>query len=186
MLLVGRDFHARAGDHVVERAARQLAVVRHRRDVEQHMALRRIGKALRDQRLHDRDHLRHILGRARFGGGPHRVQGAHVIVIELGGARCQVGDALAVRLRRVHDLVFDVGDVAHIGDVRRAISMAQQPEQRVKHHHRPRVADMRIVVDGRAADIHAHVLGIDRRERLLLARKGVVEVDGHDARPRIR
>src|SRR4029450_8481956 len=52
-----------------------------------------------------------------------------------------------------------------------------------EHHHGPRVADMRVVVNRRAADIHPHVLGIDRRERLLLAREGVVEVDGHAVSP---
>jgi hypothetical protein len=43
LFLVRRHFHPRAGDHLVERAARQLAVIRLGGDIEQHMTFRRIG-----------------------------------------------------------------------------------------------------------------------------------------------
>ena len=83
------------------------------------------------------------------------------------------------------DLVVDVGDVADIGDAR--IEPAQQPRQHVEDHHRARVADMRQVVDRRAAHIHAHVLGIERLEPLLPAGQAVVQdqvVHGRSVRPR--
>ena len=57
------------------------------------------------------------------------------------------------------DLVVDVGDVAHIGDVVGAVEMAQQAEQHVEHDDRPRIADMGEVVDRRPAHIHAHAAG---------------------------
>src|SRR3984957_12421895 len=57
--------------------------------------------------------------------------------------------------------------------------MAQQAEQHVEHDHRPRIADMGEVVDGRSAHVHAYVRGIDRHERPLLAGQGVVELEFH-------
>ena len=45
LLLVGRDLDPRAGDHLVQRPPRQLAVVRHRLGVEQHVALGGVGVA---------------------------------------------------------------------------------------------------------------------------------------------
>ena len=77
------------------------------------------------------------------------------------------------------DLVVDVGDVAHVGDVLGAVEMAQQPEQHVEHDHRPRIADMGEVVDRRPAHIHAHARGIDRGEQPLLAGQRIVELQFH-------
>ena len=57
--------------------------------------------------------------------------------------------------------------------------LAQQPEQHVEHHHRPGVADVGVIVDRRSADIHRHPLRIDRDERALLARQGVVKLQSH-------
>ncbi|MNT39876.1 hypothetical protein D3C72_1761600 [compost metagenome] len=74
------------------------------------------------------------------------------------------------------DLVVDVGDVANIGHLLRAIDMAQQPEQDIEDDDRTGVADMGIVVDGRAADIHADIVGIDRPEIDLLPRQRVVQL----------
>src|SRR3546814_4365649 len=46
------------------------------------------------------------------------------------------------------DLVVDVGDVADIDDL--GIGLPQQPVERVEDDHGPRIADMGVVVDGRA------------------------------------
>src|SRR5262249_32971202 len=92
----------------------------------------------------------------------------------------QFADRDAFLLRPSVDLVVDVGDVAHIGDMPGAIEMAEQPEQHVEDDDRPRIADMGIVIDGRPADIHAHCLGIDRREDVLRSRESIVEFQrGH-------
>jgi hypothetical protein len=77
------------------------------------------------------------------------------------------------------DLVFDVGDVAGVGDVLGPIEVPQQPEQHVEHDDGPRVADVGVVVDRRSAHIHADVLVVDRPERLLPARQRVVERERH-------
>jgi hypothetical protein len=58
--------------------------------------------------------------------------------------------------------------------------MAQQPEQHVEHDHRPRIADMGVVIDRRPADIHADILVIDRLELFLGPRQRVPEFElGH-------
>ena len=55
--------------------------------------------------------------------------------------------------------------------------MPQQPEEHVKHDHGPRVAQMRAVIDRGTADIHPHILRINRREILFLPGGGVVQLD---------
>jgi hypothetical protein len=183
--LVGRDVHARAGDHVVHRAARELAVIRHRADVEEHMPLGDIGVALGDQHFGQRDHLRHRLGGARLHGRRQVAEIGHVGLILRVGRFGDPADRLVQRqVRKVArgagvDLVVYVRDVADIGDVLRAVGVAQQAEQHVEDDGRAGVADMGEVVDGRAADIHPHVRRVDRREGRLGAREGVVELDRH-------
>ena len=83
---------------------------------------------------------------------------------------------IGIILRRPRvDLVVDVGDVADIGDVLGPIDMAQQAVQHVEHDDGAGIADMGEVVDRRPADIHAHIGGIERTERLLLAGERVVK-----------
>ena len=77
------------------------------------------------------------------------------------------------------DLVVDVGDVTHIGDVIFAVDVAQQAEQHVENDDGPRIADMGEVIDSRPADIHAHVRRIDRRKGPLLPRQRIVEPEFH-------
>lgn len=74
------------------------------------------------------------------------------------------------------DLVVDIGDVAGISDVIFAIDMTQQPEQHVEDDDRPGIADMSEVIDGRAADIHADIVGIDRRKHRFFPCQRVVQL----------
>ena len=177
--LVGRDIDARAGDHLVERPLRQLAVVLHRRHAEQHMLLGDIGVARRDQPLDQRLHLLDVLGRARLDRRRQAAERRNIVLEILVGLFGQVADRDAALGRARVDLVVDVGDVADVGDMLGAVEMAQQPVQHVEHDHRPRVADMGEVVDRRPAHIHAHARRIDRREHPLLARQRIVELQFH-------
>ena len=77
------------------------------------------------------------------------------------------------------DLVVHVRDVAGVDHGLLAVETAQHPEQHVEHHHRAGIADVGVVVDGRPAHIHRHPLRIGRLEGLLLARQGVVQLEGH-------
>ena len=73
-LLIGRDIDTGAGNHFVERAARQAAVVGHGGHREQHMAVGRIGVAAGDQLLDDGDHLGDMFGGARLHVGRQGTQ----------------------------------------------------------------------------------------------------------------
>src|SRR3546814_6701853 len=59
------------------------------------------------------------------------------------------------------------------------IGLPQQPVERVEDDHGPRIADMGVVVDGRAADIHRHPLRVLRDEILFLAGQRVVKLNLH-------
>lgn len=49
------------------------------------------------------------------------------------------------------------------------------------HLGHARVAEVAVVIDGHAADVHADVFGIERDKFFFLACEGVVEGDGHVA-----
>ncbi len=186
--LVGRDIDAGAGDHLVQRAVGERAIARqhrvrrvHRLRREQHVVFGDIGKASLHQPLDDLAHFSDVLGRARLHRRPQRPQRIDIVVELLFGQLGDLADRLVQRQlgeipRRTRvDLVVDVGDVADIGDVLVAVEMPQQPEQHVEQDDRTCVADMGEVIDRRPADIHAHVGGIERRERPLLLRQRIVE-----------
>jgi hypothetical protein len=86
----------------------------------------------------------------------------------------QRADADAALQRTLDDLVFDVGDVAHIGH---APAAGQQPAvDHVERQHHAGVAQVALVVDRDAADVHAHVARVRRRKGLQTTREGVVDV----------
>jgi hypothetical protein len=55
--------------------------------------------------------------------------------------------------------------------------MLQQPVEHVEHHHGPRIAQMRAIVDRGAADIHAHVLRVDRLQPFHPPRHRIAQPD---------
>ena len=183
VFLEGRHLDPRACDHVIDRAARQRAIVFVRPYAEQHMALFGIGMAAVDQGLDHRHHRADIFGRARLMAWPQCAQGVHIGMIPGDRLIGDVADRAAGLGGLGVDLVIHVGEVAHIGHMRRPIDMPQQAEQRVEHHHGPGVADMGAVIDGRAADIHAHVFGVQGSELLLLPGLGIVQPDRHLSSP---
>ncbi len=172
--LVGRDLDTRAGDELVARAARQAAVLGEAADREEDVMIGLVGMALGDEALDHRDHRRDVVGRARLGIGRQRQKRLRIGVKFLGRALGQLADGDAGGLGGGVDLVVDVGDVADIAHMRRAIGRAQQPVEHVEHDDRPRVADMRQVVDRGPAHIDAHGFGIERRELLLAPGERVV------------
>jgi len=183
--LIGRHIDTRARDHLVERALRQPAVVGHRGHAEQHVCLRHIGVAGRDQTLDQRPHLADMLGGARLDG---RAQAAERIDVGMelllgffgDGADRLVQRQIWIFLRRACvDLVVDVGDVARIDHAVGAVEMPQQPEQDVEDDDRPRIADMGEIIDGRSAHIHTHARRIERFKRPLFAAERIVEPKFH-------
>ena len=170
--LVGCHLDPRPVDQRFPAVPRQAAIVRHRGYVEQHMAFGFIGVAGSDQALHQLDHFRNVIGRTRFHVGLQHTHRCRVGVKTIGGFLRQRTDIDAELFRPDIDLVFDVRDVAGVGDL--WVEPLEQPVQDIEDHQRPRIADVNIVVDRRATDIHAHVIGIDRDEFLLFTGDGVV------------
>ena len=118
-----------------------------------------------------------MLGGARLDGRRQAGERLHVL-----GERADVGFRQLDRrdaglLGAGDDLVVDVGEVAHEGDV--VAEEAQVAEHDVEGHQRARVADVRAVVDRHAADVHADFAGKQRDEFFEAAGQCVVEFQGH-------
>ena len=177
--LIGRNLHPRAGHHGVAVAAGQFAVCLILVDVEQHVLLRLIGEPALFELADHADHFRHMAGRGRLHGRVDHVQGAHVPPVDIGIDLRDLRAALPGLLRRRDDLVVHVGDVPGIDDMVRAIDAPQQAEQRVENHRRAGIADMGVVIDGRAADIERHPLRVGRFEVALFPRQRVVKFQSH-------
>ena len=181
VLLVGRDLDPGAGDHVVQVPARQGAVGRIGRDVEQDMPLGRIGAAGVDDGLNLIDNGRYIVGDMGGQVGRRDVQQGHVS--EIGGLvpGRDLADRHPLAGGLLIDLVVHVGDVAGVDHLVRPVLPSQQPCQDVEHHRRARIADMGVVIDRRAADIEGHPVRIARFEQALFTAQGVVDVQRHGA-----
>ena len=176
--LVGRHLDAGAGQQFLGAAARELAVLREAGHGEQHVALRGVGVVGGDQALDDPDHLRDVAGGARLHVRGQHAEGGDVAVVVLGGALGQRGDGDAQIGGAGVDLVLHVREVPGVGEPR--VQPPQQPRQHVVDDGWAGVADMGEVVDGRAADVHPDMRGVDRLEPLLAAGAAVVQVEiGH-------
>ena len=149
------------------------------------MVLFDVGMTACNQLLDDGPHLRNMFGGARLDRWPQAAQCIDVGMKLPFGLFCDLADGFVERqvgkiTRRTGvDLVVDVGDVADVGDVTVTVDMPQQPEQNVEHDHRAGIADMGEVVDGRTADVHPHIRRIERPQRLLFLRQGVVQAKFH-------
>ena len=179
VLLVGRHLDAGAGDDGVAVVARQAAVSVPRADLEQHMAISFVGVAGLEQPLDHGGHLGDVVGGPGLHIGVQVAQRRHIGVEGPGGALGDRPDVFARLFGPGVDLVVHVGDVADVGDsFWRRVETSQQPRQHVEHHHRPGIANMGVVVDRRAAHVHADMGLIQGLEVLLGAGQGVVKAEG--------
>ena len=124
-----------------------------------------------------------MTGGERFDGGRKHPERTHGIVVTL---RIVVSyfhgfQLLEPRLLRylVFPLVGIVLQMAHIGDVAHVAHLVtertQVAEQQVESNGRPCVPQVRVAIDGRAADVDAHMGRIHRFELLLAPGEGIVE-----------
>jgi hypothetical protein len=167
--------HPLAGTQVVERLAAEAPVAGELAHGEDHVAVfGRVGVAVVLQALDHSQHLRHILGGARFGVGTCNAERRLVLMHRLDETAGQRRDRLAVLHGSTDDLVLDVGDVANVGH---AIAAGPQPAlDRIEGDEHAGVAHMAIVVDRHAADVHANLPGLQRDEGFLAAGQRVVEL----------
>ena len=152
------------------------------------MAFGRIGVILGDQPFDHRDHLGDVARRAWLMVGGRDAQSRHVLVVPADGFLGAFVDQLFERALGACvlagqsggvDLVVHVREVAHVGDIVRAIGVPQKARQHIEHDRGARVAQMCAVIDRGPADIHPRVMR-RRRQRLFPLGRGVPKLDlGH-------
>ncbi len=177
--LVWRDLNARAGDHLIERAAGEAAIAVHAGHVEEHVPLGHIGAAAGKKLLDDGDHLRNRFGGARLESRLKDAKNGNIVMKLVQRPFGELADRNILFGSASIYLVVHIGDVANIGDVLGAVDQPQQTKQNVEDDHGPRIADVSKVVDGRSAHIEAHVLRVGGGEDLLGAAQRVVKLQFH-------
>ena len=180
IFLAGSHGHALAGTQVVERLAAQAAVAGKAPDPKERVPVATaVGVAVLFQQAHQIQHLRHVVGGTRL--QVRALDAERGLVLMHGGneAAGEAGERLAVLDGTTDDLVVDVGDVAHVGDL--VATRAQPALHHVEGHQHPRMADVAVVVDRHAADIQPHPPRFEGLEVFLATGQGVVELErpGH-------
>ena len=144
-----------------------------------------VGVPVRDQPVAKLDHLGDVFRRTRLDRRRQHAERGDVPV-ELGGCLFrQFADAKLRREVRIAlgrprvDLVIDVGDVADVSDVALPVDVTEQAVEHVEHDDRPRITDVREVVNRWPAHIHAHVGRVDWPEFRLVSGQRVVEPQNH-------
>ena len=178
-----KHIDALSGAQLVQRFARQLAVACKFAHGVIDVALaasslRLISQSFLLQRTDQGQHLRHELGGTRLVGGALNAQRVGVLVQGHDHAVRQGANGLAVFNRTADDLVVDIGDVAHIGDLQ---ATGFEPAlHHVKRHHRPGMAQMAEVINRHPADIHADMPRHKWRKILYCTRQRVVNPKAHE------
>ena len=165
---------ARTRLQLLHRLMAELTVVRIGLGAEIHIAVRRkVGVTVVEQLLHNVDNRVHCLGGARMHSRLADTQplGIRVILLDITVSDDVEVHALFVGL--VNHLVVNVGEV--LDKLHLVAAVLKVATQQVEHDERARVADMEIVIHGRAAGIHFDLARRDRDELLLLAGQGVVQ-----------
>ncbi len=170
----------RAGHQLFGIAVAQLAIIRSPGDVEVDVSARLIGKSLVDQALVHRDDLGDVLG-----GPRHRIdaidpQGGEASKVVFGHLLGQLAHRRSSVLCGDDQLVVDVGDVHHPRHIESEV--AEVVLDRIEDDRPDHVADVALRVNRRPADIHSHLAGNHRLERLLGLAQGVVNSQWHGAR----
>ena len=168
---------AQARRLLLDLAAGELAVVAIASNVEPDVAALRVGEAVLDQRLAQVDDVGDVVGGlGEFVDGVDAEQREAVEI--LGGVLLRQGLHRGVEpFRGVDELVIDVGDICHPRHVEAfedEVTLDRVEDDRPDH-----VADVRGLVDGRPAEIHADLSRADRLEELFLLAEGVVNPETH-------
>jgi len=127
--------------------------------------------ALLDKRLDHGDHGADLLGGAGAHIGIEHVGGAHdadELVREL---RRDLGGSAALLVGALDDLVIDIGEV--LGERDLVAARDEPATNHVKADERAGIADVDIIVNGRAADVDAILAGHLRDELFFLTGQGV-------------
>src|SRR5690606_23930442 len=102
------------------------------------------------------EHAVDVLGGTRLHVRTQHGEARLVLVHRRDHALHQGLERLAILVGAADDLVVDVGNVAHVGDVVAAV--AQPAADHVEGDHHPGMTDMTEVIHGHAAHVHAHLV----------------------------
>ena len=126
-----------------------------------------------DQVFDDIEDLGDVLGSAGLHGGLFAVQPSGILQVLGLKALCHLLHGGALFLSLLDELVIDIGDVGNL-----VAPVFQIAAQGVEHDQRACVADVDIVVHGRAADVDAVLAGHLRHKFFLLSGQGVEDLHG--------
>ena len=179
------EVFARAGENLIQVAARELAVVKVEgvaRHVEIDRAIGFVGIAVCENLFDHLDLLGNMARSPRLDVGAQHVQGAQVfdvgIVIMLGDLHgfelFQPGALfdLAVALVGIVFQVAYIGDVAHIANFVAAVFEVTVDD--VEGEGRAGVAQVGIAIDGGTTDVHSHERGLEGFEDFFFSCEGIV------------
>ena len=152
---------------LIEPVAGEGAVAREARDPEVDVPARLVGMTGVDQLLDQRDDLRDRLRRERL--LVRHLEAERSGVLQVPGGRITRARGAGAG-RGLVDLVVDVGDVVDVGHL--VAALAEPVAEPGEDDERDGVADVRPLVDGRAADVHPHL----RRRRRAARRATFVAV----------
>ena len=171
--------------HVVEVAAREYAVVVLLvifLYVEIDRTVAYVCKAVVEYLLHKLLLLYDVARSVRLNAGWQHVEGVHGGVVAVGVVlrylhwfellEARLLLYLVIAVIAVVLQVSHVGDVAHVAHL--VADVFEVAEEYVKRDGGTRVSQMRVAVDGRSADVHAHIGCMQRFEQFFLTRECVV------------
>ena len=170
------DVNARAGLQIVDRLVAQLAVVLELERAVIHIAVHLVGIPLLDQGGDDVDDLLNVLGGLRMHGGRLDAERLRIDEVLLDILLRDLVGGNALLVGALDDLVVNVGEVLHKGDVVAAV--LEVTAEHVEHDDRAGVADVDVVIHRRAAGVHAHLALLDGHELFLLHGHGIEKLHG--------
>ena len=173
-LAIGAQFTV-ARFHLVHIAVREFAIRRIGTHGEVHIAINLIRMAFVDQALHELDHRVDLFGSLRANIGVLHAGCMHIGDEGIGVFFSDLGSRSAFLERLVDDLVVHVGHILHKGNFEPA--PREVATDGVERDERARIADMDVVVHGRAAHVHAYFALVHGNELALGARFSVVDLD---------
>ena len=118
------------------------------------MALSLVGKAAIDQLRNHRHHFIDVVRSTRLDVRRANTERTHIVVVRLDIARRNFVYRLTALNRGSVNFVINVRNVAC---KRQLVSASQQPSQQVENDRGSCVADMRVVINRRATQIHRHL-----------------------------
>ena len=173
MFLVFVHLNARAGDHAVQRAVAELAVVVLAGNAEIDVAGGGVSVAAVDEAGDGVDDAGYLAGGPRVLGSALDVEGVHGVEIVADELLDQIVLGYAALLGALDNLVVNVGEVL---DVAHPVALVLKvAAQRVEDDVAESVADVGCGVGGDAADVHFDFVGVGGHEFLDPPVQSVVE-----------